>query len=114
MRIRESGRQGSRGFWTDTKQWIQSRGGLSQFLLAAGIGFTLAALLGVWYKLDGYTIVEPAIRALLAQAEDTAKTVVETNDLPILYFDIGIEEYQMMAEQMGRGSAERDPAAGRR
>lgn len=99
MRIRESGRSGSHGFWTDTREWIQSRGGLIQFLLAAGIGFMLAALLGVWYKLDGYTVIEPAIRALFAQAEDTAKTVIETNDLPILYFDIGFEEYQTMAEQ---------------
>ena len=98
MRIRGSERGGSHGFWTGIKKWFQSRGGLIRFLLAAGTGFILACALGVWYKLDGYRVVDPAIRALFAQAEDTAKTVVETNDLPTLYFDIGFEEYQAMAE----------------
>ena len=99
MRIRGSERGGSHGFWTDAKKWFYSRGGVIRFLLAAGTGFVFACALGVWYKLDGYQVVDPAIRSLFAQAEETAKTAVETNDLQTLYFDIGFEEYQAMAGQ---------------
>ncbi len=99
MRIQNVDRSAQRGFWPNTKKWIQSRGGWFQFLLAAGAGFVLAILIGIWYKSNGEEIIKPLIHSLFAQVEDTAKTVVETNDLPTLYFDIGFEEYQAMAAQ---------------
>ncbi len=99
MRIKSSQRSTARTFWLDTKKWAQTRQGFVQLLLAASIGFVVAVGGGVWYKLQGWKIIEPPIRALFTEAEDTAQTVLETNDLPTLYFDIGFEEYQSMAWQ---------------
>lgn len=99
MRIGNSHRIEPQGFWPATRRWLQTRSGLVQFLLAAGLGFALAAAIGIWYKLGGWRIVEPPIRALLADANETINTALETNDLPTLYFDIGFQEYQQMAAQ---------------
>jgi hypothetical protein len=94
----QSSRSAQHGFWLDTKKWLQSRRGFSQFLLAAVVGFALAGVIGVGYKLGGWKIIEPPIRALFTEAENTTKAL-ETNGLPTLYFDIGFEEYQTMAAQ---------------
>ncbi len=99
MRIQNARGTEPRKFWTTTGQWLRSRTGLVQFLLAAGLGFALAAGLAVWYKLGGWQIVEPPLRALFADAKETVNTALETNDLPTLYFDIGFQEYQQMAAQ---------------
>ncbi len=99
MRIGNAHQTEPRGFWPATKRWLQTRAGFVQFLLAAGIGFALAAGIAVWYKLGGWQIIEPPIRALLAETNETVNTLRETNDLPTLYFDIGFQEYQAMAAQ---------------
>ncbi len=99
MRIQSSQRSATRTFWLDTKKWAQTRQGFVQLLLAVSIGFVIAVGGGVWYKLQGWKIIEPPIRALFTEAEDTTQTILETNDLPTLYFDIGFEEYQAMAAQ---------------
>jgi len=99
VRIQSSRRSTQRNFLVGAQEWVQSRKGWLQFLLAAGVGFTLAILVGVWYNSNGKEIIASIVHSLSAQAKDTAQMVIETNDLPTLYFDIGFEEYQAMAAQ---------------
>ncbi len=99
MRIKGSQQSDSQRFWPSTVEWLRSRRGLAQFLFAFCVGLALALALGVTYKLGAWKIIEPPIRALLAEAEDTADIVLVTNDLPNLYFDIGFEEFQTMVAQ---------------
>jgi hypothetical protein len=105
MRIENSQSTDPQGFWPKTRRWLRTRSGFAQFLLAAGIGFALAAGIGLWYKLGGWQIVDPPVRALLADASETINTALETNDLPNLYFDIGFEEYQILAAQRAEALA---------
>jgi hypothetical protein len=99
MRIRGSHHTERREFWQNSRQWVQSRQGLYQFLLAVAVGFALAAVAGAVYKLGAWKFIEPPLRAMWDEAQGTAKTALETNELPTLYFDIGFEEFQIMARQ---------------
>ena len=99
MRIQGSQRSDRGAFWLETKRWVQTRQGLIQLLLAVSLGFLIAVSGVAWYRLQGWKIIEPPVRALFAEMHGTAETVIEANDLPTLYFDIGFEEYQTMAAQ---------------
>ena len=100
MRIQGAHHSGRRDCWPDTKSWTQSHRGKGQLLLAAAVGFTLAAMVGIWYEVSDWEVIDSSVRSLFVEAEDMAKTVlVEANDLPTLYLDIGFEEYQAMARQ---------------
>jgi hypothetical protein len=99
MRIRSAHSTERQGFWSQTRQWLQSRQGLAQFLLATGVGFVLAVSLAAFYRLSGWELVNPMIAPLLTEAKETVEEVKLTNDLPILYFDIGFRNFQDMARQ---------------
>jgi hypothetical protein len=99
MRIRGAHSTARQDFWSQTRRWLQSRQGLAQFLLATGVGFVLAMSLAAFYKLGGWELVNPMIAPLLTEARETVEEVRLTNDLPILYFDIGFRDFQALARQ---------------
>jgi len=99
MRIRRSHSTGWRGFWSDTRKRLRSRWGLAQFMLALGLGLTLAAMVGALYKLGGWKLVDPLFTSLRVETQETVEEIKLAVELPTLYFDIGFEEFQAMAQQ---------------
>jgi hypothetical protein len=98
MRIKGNRSTDGQGFWPQTLKWFRSQRGFTQFMMGFGLGFVLAGLLAIGYKLGGWKYIDPLAVSLPAQVKELEKEVVK-NDLPILYLDIGFEEFQSMASQ---------------
>jgi len=79
--------------------WLRSRRIGLQLLLAFGLGTIVAGSGGLWYVKSGKAWLATLTAPLHAEAQKTIEEVTVTNDLPILYFDIGFAEFQTLAAQ---------------
>ncbi|MEA3396059.1 MAG: CotH kinase family protein, partial [Chloroflexota bacterium] len=99
MRIRSKSSSERRSRWSAIKSWLRSRRIGLQLLLAFGLGTIVAGGVGLWYIKSGKTWIATLTAPLHAEAQKTVEEVTVTNDLPILYFDIGFVEFQTLAAQ---------------
>jgi hypothetical protein len=98
MRIGRTSPTGERGFWAETWDWVRSRSGSGQFVLAVAVGVALTAATAAWYVRGGNKVTEDMVDTLGAPVKDVLDEIIAWNDLPTLIFDIGFEEFQAMAQ----------------
>jgi len=77
----------------DLWNWLRSRAGLVRLLLAAMLCLAIVAVAGIWYKLEGYEMVNALFSHRLA------RTDAKVDDLPALHFEVEPEAYQRMYKQ---------------
>ena len=63
------------------------------------LGIALAAVVGIWYQLEGHEVIDPPFPGLLLKARDAINAATLTNDLLTLHFDIELQDYQAMERQ---------------
>jgi hypothetical protein len=72
---------------------VHAQGGSIRLALIVVLAAVLLIVAGIWYKAEGYQLVDPLFGDLFIQE------VTNPNDLPALHLDIRANDYQAMAKQ---------------